>query len=82
MELNELLNKATALSDEEVRELNVSAAQTKMGEIDQILTLLHKYQIEAEEDFSRVSLILKKIKITKSTLIERARNLKSFCLHY
>jgi len=82
MELNGLLTQATALTNEEVRELNVSAAQQKMGQIDQILTDLHKFQLEAEEDFSKASLTLKKIKITKSTLVERARNLKSFCLHY
>jgi len=80
--LNEILTQATALTDEEVKTLSMDAAQRCMGKIDQLLTEIHALQIQAEEDFSKAHLVLRKLKITKSTLVERARNLKSFCSHF
>ena len=68
----------TALTSEEIQELQVDKAMRIMGMIDSALAELNKEMYMANAEYYEAKRKLDDLKNTKSLLVERARNLKAF----
>jgi len=71
------MEKIKPLSDQEVKELDVSAMLRKMGELDKVLFKLNIELAESEREYGEARIRLEILKTQKSVIVERCRNLKA-----
>lgn len=70
-----------SLTDEEIQTLQVEQALRILGQIDQAFTALNAELFEANAAFYEAKKRLDSLKYIKTTLVERARNLKAIIQH-